>query len=849
MNNSKQAGITLAAQTDQFSVAPGNTLEIPLIITNEGSKPDQVRISVEGIPLVWVSAEQQVVLLQPGEQAQVVLNVHPPATPDAHAGRYRLLLRLTSTIDPTRSVETTVKLTVAAYEVKGRVGVLLEALQYTAIPGKQLTIPVVLVNQGLSPDTFQLGQSGLPQGWVTSVTPALRLDAGEETTAFLVIQPPRLPDSRAGRNPFTILVASQEAPNQSASIDCTLTVAAFIEFKGSLEAAQPDQNLPARVLVQNISNMPVSFKIAWSSPEDSLTFEPLEPQQINVPSGETASVEYTARPARRPWLGGERSLPYSVSVQASDQQTQKLESALVSTGLIPTWAAVVGVLALLVLCLFLAGRVLLPVLGRTSAPTGTPTVTNTATLPAPTATLSQIDQRPQLIERKWYLVAYNDRLSSPGVQEAFTLFNPNGTLIGYTGCKDLSANYQTNYNQISITDINLGPGTCPDPTLLEQEGAMVAILRAARSYSVADTALQIAGDAGFLNYSLTPPNRIEAVTPPQAAIQVVPQAQVGQVVVFDGSASNGQAPLVSWRWDFGDGATASGVVVQHTYTGAGTFTVRLTVADQRGQSGTSTTPIHILALPTPTTTPAATATEPAPTATAPPPTQPPQQPTYTPLPTAEPPTATPEPPPAPVPPVANIAGPGQGFIGEPVRFDASASQPGNSAITSYSWSLGNGVDLPASAEPSISATYNRAGNFEVTVFVSDANGLSSFATTRIQIDARLEASVWTLATMNTRPLLPGTAITLQFKNGELAGFAGCNSYLGKYTADLNEDGAYTTTVGPLTTSRLACPQDIMQQEQEYLTSLQQVTRATIQENMILLNSPSGKLEFYLVEPP
>ena len=178
------------------------------------------------------------------------------------------------------------------------------------------------------------------------------------------------------------------------------------------------------------------------------------------------------------------------------------------------------------------------------------------------------------MERTWYLVAYNDRRSSPGVQEAFTLFNPNGTLIGYTGCKDLSANYQTNYNQITITGINLGPGTCPDATLQEQEGAMVAILRAARSYTIADTVLQIAGDAGFLSYSLTPLDRPAGVTPPQAAIQVVPQAQVGQVVVFDGSASSGQAPLVAWNWDFGDGATASGVVVQHTYTTAGTFTVQ-----------------------------------------------------------------------------------------------------------------------------------------------------------------------------------------------------------------------------------------------------------------------------------
>jgi len=269
------------------------------------------------------------------------------------------------------------------------------------------------------------------------------------------------------------------------------------------------------------------------------------------------------------------------------------------------------------------------------------------------------------------------------------------------------------------------------------------------------------------------------------------------------------------------------------------------VTDQRGQTGSSTGQIYILPLPTPTSTP----TIPPPTATPPQPTQPPEQPTFTPEPTAEPPTATPEPPPAPVPPVANIAGPGQGFIGEPVRFDASASQPGSSPITSYSWSLGNGEDLLASPESSVFATYNRAGNYEVTVFVSDANGLSSYATTRINIDARLDTDVWTLAAINEEPLLPGTAITLQFLQGKLAGFAGCNTYQGTYTADLNDDGTYTIAAGPLTTSRLACPQDIMEQEQEYLTSLQQVTRATIQQNEIILDSPPGKLDFYLIEAP
>jgi heat shock protein HslJ len=195
-----------------------------------------------------------------------------------------------------------------------------------------------------------------------------------------------------------------------------------------------------------------------------------------------------------------------------------------------------------------------------------------------------------------------------------------------------------------------------------------------------------------------------------------------------------------------------------------------------------------------------------------------------------------------------INGPRDGFIGEPVDFDASASQPGSSPIASYSWSFGNGEDQPASPESRTSTIYNRAGDYEVTVFVMDGNGLSSFATTRINIDARLDTAIWTLATINDAPILPGTAITLQFLGGELAGFSGCNQYRGKYTATPNDDGTIGVMVSEISTSQVACPQEIMDQERNYLTALQLATTATIQENMITLNTQSGMLVFYLIMP-
>jgi heat shock protein HslJ len=845
MNTSNQDPIILTTNSSQYSVAPGETLEIPVILANQGSTQNQLRISVEGIPMVWVSADHQVVLLQPGEQRQIKLTIQPPGLPNGQVGRYMLRLLATSAIDSSQTAQKQVTLIVAGFEVKGRIGVLLGGVQYAVVPGEKLAISVVMINQGLSVDTFRLATEGLPESWTSVPDPVSLLQPGEMKEAVLTVAPPRDPSARASRYPFHILVSSQEAPDQNVSIDCILTIAAFTEFKSSLEAAKPEQELPERVLVQNNSNIPATFHVTFSSLEESVTFAPKQPQQVNVPSGESAKVEYTAKPSRRPWFGGEKSLPYSVNVQVPGGQSQTHEGTLMSKGLLPVWAAVVGGVVLLLLILILLGRVLFPGFLRPSPATATPTVTSTGTVAVPTATQSQIDQRPLLIEREWYLVAFNNTRSSPGVQEAYTLFNPDGTLIGYTGCKDLNAQYQTNYNQISITNLSLGSGVCPEATLQQQETAMIANLRSARSFLVADTALQIGGDAGFLNYSLTPLNRSEEIQPPQAVIKAVSQSQVGQVVVFDGSSSTGQVPLVSWRWEFGDSTTASGIVVQHTYITASTFTVRLTVTDQRGQTGSSTAQIHILQLPTATSTP----TVAPPSATPPQPTQLPEQPTFTPEPTVQAPPSTPEPPPAPIPPEANISGPSQGFIGEPVKFDASTSKPGSSEITSFSWSLGNGETLPASLVSSTSYIYKAAGFYEVTVTVMDGNGLSSQATTHIAIDARLDTDVWTLSELNKEPLLPNTAITLQFKEGELAGFAGCNEYSGEYTAVDNGDGTYTISIDKLETTRLSCPRDIMEQEEHYLTILEEATLATIKENELILNSPSDELDFYLVEVP
>ncbi|MEU4746289.1 DUF1349 domain-containing protein, partial [Actinosynnema sp. NPDC023658] len=67
-------------------------------------------------------------------------------------------------------------------------------------------------------------------------------------------------------------------------------------------------------------------------------------------------------------------------------------------------------------------------------------------------------------------------------------------------------------------------------------------------------------------------------------------------VDFTASATDpdGDTP-VGFTWVFGDGGTATGASVSHTYTAAGTFNAKVTATDARGASGTKTVAITVRA--------------------------------------------------------------------------------------------------------------------------------------------------------------------------------------------------------------------------------------------------------------
>ena len=176
---------------------------------------------------------------------------------------------------------------------------------------------------------------------------------------------------------------------------------------------------------------------------------------------------------------------------------------------------------------------------------------------------------------------------------------------------------------------------------------------------------------------------------------------------FDGSASSDDHNRLVHDWSFGDGTTASGVVVtSHTYTAAGTYTVTLTVTDAIGQTGTAT---QVL------------------TVTAPPP---PDQ-----------------------PPVALFDA---GCIGRTCTFDSSGSTDDH-RIVSRAWSFGDGSSTVDVIAPS--HAFPGDGTYQVTLTVTDDAGQTSTASRAVTVADLPPVARFTWSCAGTTCTLDGRSST------------------------------------------------------------------------------------------
>jgi heat shock protein HslJ len=111
------------------------------------------------------------------------------------------------------------------------------------------------------------------------------------------------------------------------------------------------------------------------------------------------------------------------------------------------------------------------------------------------------------------------------------------------------------------------------------------------------------------------------------------------------------------------------------------------------------------------------------------------------------------------------------------------------------------------------------------------------------VEPSLTGAEWSAAGVNNgkggvASLVADTVITATFgEDGPLFGSGGCNRYRGQFTVD----GA-RITIGPLATTRMACPGPVMEQEAQYLAALGRATTWRIDGDTLELRDADGALQ-------
>ena len=247
---------------------------------------------------------------------------------------------------------------------------------------------------------------------------------------------------------------------------------------------------------------------------------------------------------------------------------------------------------------------------------------------------------------------------------------------------------------------------------LYQEG-----VQACQTTNAAATSLDciVSLNSDTANFTLTATFSDGTESPQSTPFVFTRPATIPLLAAFSTNATSGTAPLSisfdansstgaisSYKWDFGDGSTASGSTASHTYTTAGSYTARLTITNTLNQTSTKTISITVSAV----------------------------------LPKT-PPTAV----------IASTTAAGQAPL--TVTFNGSGSSAASGAsITSYSWNFGdNGTATGASA----AHAFTTAGTYTTTLTVTDSNGLSASTTTPVVVTAPAASNKAPVAKITVAP--------------------------------------------------------------------------------------------------
>jgi Tol biopolymer transport system component len=132
-----------------FSISPGSSIDIPILLQNRGQEEDSFRLAVEGIPATWISTNSVNTSLEPSTSREITLTINVPRASEAAAGRTPFVIQAISGNFPDQKTEVECILTIAAFSLFSA------SLEPSRVSAGQFG-QVIINNEGNIPDTYSL---------------------------------------------------------------------------------------------------------------------------------------------------------------------------------------------------------------------------------------------------------------------------------------------------------------------------------------------------------------------------------------------------------------------------------------------------------------------------------------------------------------------------------------------------------------------------------------------------------------------------------------------------------------------------------------------------------------------
>jgi PKD repeat protein len=237
---------------------------------------------------------------------------------------------------------------------------------------------------------------------------------------------------------------------------------------------------------------------------------------------------------------------------------------------------------------------------------------------------------------------------------------------------------------------------------------------------------------------------------------------LGKLASFDASGSSDvDGTIASYAWDFGDGASGTGVTPTHSYTASGTYPVTLTVTDDDGAFAVRTHDVEVTVVV--------------------------------------------------IPPTAAFT---SAVDGLDASFDGTGSSDPDGEVVSYSWDFGDGTPAVSGATPT--HHFTTGGDHAVTLTVTDDDGATGTVTHTVSTTMPNQAPTAsfthtvderTVSVTSTSSDPDGTVVSYSWNWGDGtaagSGATATHAYAtgGDYTVTLtvtDDDGATATSTATVT---------------------------------------------------